>query len=282
MSTPLISVVIPCYNYANYIKEAIQSVINQSYKNIELIVINDGSSDNSHEIIQALAQEYKFLYVNQKNSGVTQTSQNGLDLARGEFIKFLDADDKIYPNFLANALNALKDPNTAFVYANADLMDENSNIRANKPCKNCVSGKIFDNLVQDCFINTTTSLIRTSALKNVGGFDTSINVQDYQIWLKMAQKYEVAYINQAFGAIRIHANNMSKRVEFNIAAIHKTYLLFKDNLVVQKKINQMYLLWFRQLSKTPNKQMAKEYMRLAFRYHWYNHKFYNSVFRTFF
>lgn len=103
---PLISVVIPCYNYDKYVEEAIRSVLNQTYKNIELIVINDGSTDNSNSVIRKLKEKYTFHYHSQSNKGIISTRNKGVDLAKGEYIIQLDADDALPNNYVSTLVSA--------------------------------------------------------------------------------------------------------------------------------------------------------------------------------
>ena len=284
MQSGLVSVIIPCYNYAQYVTAAIESVLAQTYKNIELIVINDGSTDNSARVIQALASKHGFKYAEHSNRGLTATCARGLDLARGEFVKFLDADDILSPDFISKTLAFLHaNPQYAMVYSRAFLIDKAGNkIQTNQnKCKNCVSGFIFKELVQDCFIILPTTLLRTQAARDAGGFELGIALQDYQLWLKIAKKYQIGFLDEALCFYRDHGVSLSKNHSFMINRVHQTYELFADEPCVQKKLRRVYPLWFRILSKTPDKPLAKKYMRLAFAHAWWSHKFWHSVIRTY-
>ena len=103
----LVSIIIPCYNASRYIKETINSVLAQAYQNFEIIVINDGSTDQSSEIIKTIKHDRIHL-VEQENQGVSFSRNNGIALAKGEFIVFLDADDILHPNFLERRIFTLK------------------------------------------------------------------------------------------------------------------------------------------------------------------------------
>ncbi|MGP1561262.1 MAG: glycosyltransferase family 2 protein [Helicobacteraceae bacterium] len=284
MQSGLASIIIPCYNYEKYVTVAIESVLNQTYKNIELIVINDGSTDNSAEVIQDLANKHGFTFIDQKNAGVTATCARGLDLAHGEFVKFFDADDILSPDFISKTVAFLQ-ANTqyAMVYSRAFLIDKAGNKIQTKQdnCKNCVSGFIFKDLVQDCFIVLPTTLIRTQAARDVGGFELGIALQDYQLWLKIAKKYQIGFLDEALCFYRDHGVSLSKNHSFMINRVHQTYELFANEPCVQKKLRRVYPLWFRILSKTPDKALAKKYMRLAFKSAWWSHKFWHSVIRTY-
>lgn len=121
MKNPLVSVIIPCYNYAAYVEEAIQSAINQTYKNIELIVINDGSTDNSDEIITKLQKKYNFIYHKQKNQGIVATRNKGISLAKGEYLVQLDADDWLDKTYIEETLRLAQKKSLDIVYTQAKV-----------------------------------------------------------------------------------------------------------------------------------------------------------------
>lgn len=107
----LVSVIIPCYNAEHFIKETVQSVLNQTYNSqlIEIIIVNDGSKDNSEKVIQELVNETSIRLINKPNSGVSDSRNKGLDYANGEFILYLDADDLLAPDFLEKRIQILND-----------------------------------------------------------------------------------------------------------------------------------------------------------------------------
>lgn len=95
--SPLVSIVVPCYNHANYVRETIESIVNQTYKNIELVVIDDGSTDNSVEIIQKLAKNYNFTFIYRPNKGLSATLNEGMNLSKGKyFCACACASDDLY------------------------------------------------------------------------------------------------------------------------------------------------------------------------------------------
>ncbi|MCD4600036.1 glycosyltransferase family 2 protein [Proteus mirabilis] len=100
-SLPLVSVIIPAYNAKKYLERAVNSVLNQSYKNVEVIIINDGSSDDTLSIIKKLSVLHKeIIFFSHENQGISKTRNKGIELAKGEYICFLDSDDTYEPNFL--------------------------------------------------------------------------------------------------------------------------------------------------------------------------------------
>lgn len=114
--SPLVSIVITCYNYADYVADAIESVLAQTYKNIELIVINDGSTDASGDIITKLQKEHGFRYVDNVNQGIIRTRNLGVSLAKGDYELQLDADDTLDPTYVEKCVNAALEHKADIVY----------------------------------------------------------------------------------------------------------------------------------------------------------------------
>ena len=126
---PLVSVIIPTYNAASYIRQTVESALNQTYRNIELIIMNDGSKDNSEEIILQLQKEdSRIRYQYKPNSGVSDTRNKGIALANGEYLAFLDADDLWKPNNLEKKIAAIQQTRKKWVFSNLEYIDE-----SNKP-----------------------------------------------------------------------------------------------------------------------------------------------------
>lgn len=119
MKKPTVSVIITCYNYDHYVGEAIQSVLQQTYSEIELIVINDGSTDNSDNIIRQLQKESNFTYYSQENLGVVKTRNNGVSVSNGEFVMQLDADDTLDESYVAECVEKVFMENLDIVYTQA-------------------------------------------------------------------------------------------------------------------------------------------------------------------
>ena len=114
----LVSIVIPCYNHAKYLGDTVQSALEQTYPNIEIIIINDGSSDNTQDIADALQKKHpeKIQVISQKNSGVSKARNNAIKQASGEYILPLDADDLIDKDMIASCLKSMKENNADIVY----------------------------------------------------------------------------------------------------------------------------------------------------------------------
>lgn len=117
----LVSIIIPCYNYAQYVEHAIKSVLEQTYQNIEIIVINDGSTDSSHAVISKLQKRHNFKYIKQENQGIIATRNKGVGLARGEYLVQLDADDLLDSLYIEKTLELAQKDKADIVYTQAHL-----------------------------------------------------------------------------------------------------------------------------------------------------------------
>lgn len=133
---PLVSVIIPAYNAQDYLERAVNSVLNQSYNNIEIIIINDGSSDNTLNIIEKLSNLHKeIIFLSHENQGISKTRNRGIELANGEYICFLDSDDTYEPEFLLDLLNQVIRNNDDFSYCLFNKVFSESDIRPSKVYK---------------------------------------------------------------------------------------------------------------------------------------------------
>ncbi|MFC3415900.1 glycosyltransferase family 2 protein [Algoriphagus hitonicola] len=178
----LVSVIIPCYNQANYLKETVQSVLKSSYEPIELIIVNDGSTDNSLKIAEDLAAQFPEVFVlSQKNSGVAVARNHGIQQARGEYILPLDGDDLISDQYIEKAVRVLQEnPSVKVVYAKAVKFDSSGTKAWNL--------KAFSRyaLARDNMIYVA-ALFRKKDWEACGGFseDMTMGREDWEFWIKM-------------------------------------------------------------------------------------------------
>ncbi len=239
----LVSIIIPCYNAEKYIEKTIQSVLNQTYTNWELIVVNDGSSDNSKQIIEDLASnENRLLVYNKKNTGVSDSRNYGLEKSQGEFIAFLDADDIWHNEYLEKQIDILLSTNSTLSYTATKLIDEFGN-ELNKQIRGENNPQLNDFLVQKFNYNTNPSGIvyKRSCFEKVSGFDIQLsNNADQDILIQMlSQGYSIGYIDEILWDYRIHNNNMSK----NVSTLEKDTLYLFHKCSKQKLFNSY---WFEQ------------------------------------
>jgi len=205
----LVSVIIPCYNAECYIAEAIESVLAQTYKPIEIIVVNDGSTDSSEEVIRSFKDQ--ILYKYQHNQGVSKARNSGFGLASGNYICFLDADDWFYPTNIENKIDCFKrNLQAGLVHSIVAVTDETLN-KVNKYLKGCAGKDITQSLINmelpiPCPSN---ALIKRSVLVEVGLFDVNLSTSaDFELWLRICQQFEIGMVTELGIKYRLHQTNM--------------------------------------------------------------------------
>ncbi|MDR0378929.1 MAG: glycosyltransferase [Candidatus Accumulibacter sp.] len=229
---PLVSVIISSYNHAPYVEASIFSVLKQSYSNIELLVIDDGSSDDSVARIQALQVHHDFDFRAQANKGLSRTLNEAIARAKGELIAPFGSDDVMCPDRIAIQVAYLRDkPEVGICGGNIRIIDA-----AGQPqgkVRHLPSRRLdFD----DVFLNrkpgvpAPTMLLRREALERVGGFDPEIRVEDLMIALKITHAgYFIDVLDEFLAFYRVHGKNTYKNRRFMTENALQTYAHFADH-----------------------------------------------------
>lgn len=233
-NNPLVTVVIPVHNGERYISETIDSVLNQSRINLELIIVNDGSLDASEKIIsEYVAKDKRISLVNQPKSGVSSARNSGLRLARGEFISFLDADDVMLENNLAIKTGFLANKTTAFgVTSCCELIDENS--RTTGIVKRGDENVSLKDVLywKGNYITIPSGIVfKTDFLKRNGGFNTDLsNNADQEIIMRLLNTQCTFHtIPQVTWYYRKHGHNMSSDLSLMERDTLKCYRLANEH-----------------------------------------------------
>jgi glycosyltransferase involved in cell wall biosynthesis len=208
---PLISVIIPVYNSEETIHQTIESVLNQTFSDFELIIINDGSTDSTLEIVSNIPDSRLSIY-SYPNSGVSITRNRGIQKAKGEYIAFIDADDLWTPDKLESQYLALQaSPDSGVAYSWIDYISESGEVIPGG-AKGSFNGDVFKSLLLADFVGTGSNpLIRASALAEIGNFDESINYsEDWDLWLRLAAHYSFVVVPQVSVLYRMRAGSLSK------------------------------------------------------------------------
>lgn len=228
----LISVIVPVYNGEKTIQETINSVLNQSVTDFELIIINSESTDSTLDIISQFKNPRIKIFSYSK-ANVAVNRNRGLKHATGEFISFIDADDLWTKDKLANHHKALQEnPKAAVAYSWTDAIDENSQFL--RACSRAQwEGNVYAKLLLDDFIgNGSNVTIRTEILREFGGFDESLtNAQDTDMWLRLAAKYDFVVVPKAQILYRILPYSMSS----DLVGLEKSNLLVIEKAFARKQ-----------------------------------------------
>jgi glycosyltransferase involved in cell wall biosynthesis len=225
MNQILVSVYITNYNYGRYIRKAIDSVLCQTLQDFELIIIDDGSTDNSKEIIESYADNPKIQIIYQQNKGLNITNNVALKIANGKYIVRLDADDYFERDALevmSNILNA--DDELGLVFPDYYLVDEDGNILYEEKRHSFEK----DVTLLDMPAHGACTMIRKSFLQSLGGYDEQFKCQDgYDLWVRFTAKYKVTNVNKVLFSYRRHGNNLTT----NEDKILNTRMAIKEKFV---------------------------------------------------
>jgi len=205
-----ISVIIPTYNSASYLPEAIESVLAQTYENYEIIVIDDGSTDNTKEVVVPYLDQIVFLQI--ENGGPAKARNHGIRYSIGDYVAFLDADDIWYPIKLDRQMTLFKkNPQYGLMYSDVSYARTYSSQKGrtfHSYCKHVKEGRIFSELLHECFIALSSVIVKRDCLERVGLFDENCELwQGYDLWLRIAFENQIGLVNEPLYYRRIHEEN---------------------------------------------------------------------------
>lgn len=227
-----VSIVMTSYNYADYIKEAIESVLAQTYTNWELVIVDDGSTDNSIEVINSYIQKDSriklFQHENGQNKGLSYSLKLGIEKAESEWIAFLESDDKFTPNSIEEKINTIKNnPNIDLLFTDLELFQDNEMISSFNKYFDYINTDFFNRSISQ-FINnfpiliTRMNLIPTfsvvilkkSIIENCDFFPPCKASVDYYLWAQLS-KHNIYYLNKKLTCWRLHSNSYINRDKHN-------------------------------------------------------------------
>ena len=250
---PLVSVIIPAFNSAKHLPCAIESALSQTYRNTQIIVIDDGSTDDTKNVIHTFID--KITYLRKNNGGPASARNYGIEKACGEYIAFLDADDYWLPEKLRDQVEFLAlNPELKIVHTNAWIIEETKTICPVFLNYKPSSGNIFEELFLKNRINLLTVMLKRECFNIIKGFDESrelIGLEDYELWLRMSLKFKIGYLDRILAVYRLHDNNISNEkrlVRSNLFLIEKFSHLFGSenynyNRLISEKKKLLYYRW---------------------------------------
>ena len=222
---PLVSVIIPNYNHAQYVGDAIWSVLTQEYRNFEIIVVDDGSTDNSREVIAQFGD--KVQYIHQKNAGLSAARNTGIKASKGVLIGVLDADDMYESIFLSTLVVTLQEnPDADGVYCGYQFVDHKNNLLPQIEARLVDHDKLYDALLDGNFFVPESIFLRRYVYDNIGLFDETLRAcEDWDVWLRVTKKYKIVHSPNILTRHRILPGSMStdpqRMLTYRLAVLKK-------------------------------------------------------------
>jgi glycosyltransferase involved in cell wall biosynthesis len=248
---PWVSVICTCYNHAAYVRESLLSVSKQTYANVELIVIDNGSMDGSVAVIEAFCQQYPdtVFIPNPTNWGLCRAFNQGLAIAKGQFLIDLAADDILLPNRIARQVERfLSLPGYyGVVFSNAAYIDERGQQTSyhypigpdGRSSEHVPTGDVFREVLSRYFINTPTMMMRRDMLTALGGYDETLSFEDFDFWVRSSRTYRYAYIDEVLTQKRRLPNSLGAQVVWrNNPILESTYRVCQKALLLCQNIDE--------------------------------------------
>lgn len=255
----LVSIVIPVYNGSQYLEKTVDSILAQDYQAIEIILVNDGSTDNSPQLIDILIERDSRIKVYHKaNGGVAAARNYGIDRAYGEFIAFCDQDDLWLPNKLTKQIPLFQNDNVGLVYSGA-IADYVGLNKQDKPLfDDKYRGDVFDKLIQVNMFTCCTAIVRKNLLQETKAFDDDLSlmgVDDWLAWLKLSLVCEFDFVPEHLAIHVFHGDNYSSNEE----KMHKAELVCLRKIEPLAERYKKEVDW-KEIKQNLNVRYAKSYI----------------------
>lgn len=244
---PKVSIIIPVYNGSNYLKEAIDSALNQTYEGVEIIVVNDGSKDNGKT--EAIAKSYgdRIKYYYKENGGVASALNYGIKVMQGDYFSWLSHDDVYFPEKIKTQIDTLKFYSYPVIfYSDFELIDENSDFLSIKRPKSLTKNKFRLSLITSLKMHGCTLLIPKECFEKYGNFNEKLlTVQDYELWFRFAKQYEFIHIPRVLIKSRLHKSQGSHKLSsIQVKEINLYYKWAIEKLLKEDNRNSKLYLKF--------------------------------------
>ena len=271
---PLVSVITPTYNRADFIGQAVQSALDQTYGHFEHLIVDDGSTDHTREVLAPFLEDERVQYFQQENQGQSVARNLALKHAKGEFICFLDSDNAWLPEKLATQLAVFSEsPEVDVVYGDNITINESGGELSRENMRR-YSGSIAFQMLKDNCVSMNTAMARRRCFDDMGGMSGKRRVaDDYDLWLRFSARYQFRYLPEYFAYYRVMEDQISsdKRARFdsNEAIIRDFRERFPDALPT-KHFDEAFAFFYtrkaRYLATTRERLEALKTLGRAFRY----------------
>lgn len=298
--TPRVSITMPVLNGERYISESIESILAQTFQDFELIVVDDGSTDRTAEIVRGFASRAQIKIVHHpQRQGIARSVNDGVRRSSGELIAFCDHDDAWLPNFLESQVSYLDEhADVGMVHSDFQMTDGDGNVivpsvAATRGSHARPSGHVFPQLFMDSFIVGNSVMIRKEIFETLGGFDESLRFGDYLLWMRIARHYKVDYVPKALTQYRQHAVQSTRslppadpdQASVGIQAIKKILELYPEargelgDRMIRRRLATLYFdvayRWFSERELRTTRMCLRKAIR-----HWPTHLRYYLFFAS--
>lgn len=256
MDNPLVSILVLTYNQKEFVEEGLSSLTLQTYPNLEFILVDDASNDGTSDWLRAseFSRDERFTFVyNETNIGISASLNKALKLSSGKYICIFASDDVLQPQKVESqvAFFELQQEQTALVYSDASIINQEgqtthpSFIEHIGRRKKAPSGDVFHELIKLNFIPTPAAMIRKNVLTELGGFNEQLPIEDYDLWLRIAELYDIQFLDDNLVLYREHdSNNIKKLKNWNLYKLMVFSLLKRKSAYLNLHINRcMYHLY---------------------------------------
>lgn len=274
MEQPLVSVIVVSYNHSKYIRENLDSIKAQTYPNIELIIADDASKDNSVEVFEAWLSENNYSAkknFHKQNTGLATTLNECLEMVSGKYVKLIAADDYLHPESIKKCVEKLEElgEDYGMVFTDTYIVNDKSKIIESVVDYSKFSSMSEEELKESLLINNIiaalTTLLSTKALRETGKYDSTFLVEDYYRWLKISEKYLISYIDEKLAYYRFHEYNISKEKSDRIRRETLLFRMMFDRKGILK--DQINFFFWEMYSRKRDRdiELLQEYFKYPFR-----------------
>jgi len=237
---PLISVIMPTYNRGGFISEAIESVLNQTWSNFELIVIDDGSTDGTRDQLEKYGSDGRFKYIYQENKGQSVARNRGLKEAEGGFVAFLDSDNIWLPDKLERQVEIVNENQDCDIFYGDCILINEEGAEISRKNMPRYSGNITKHLIKDNHVSMNTTLTRKKCFDDLGGLSGEVRVgDDYELWLRLSTKFRFKYTPGYFVKYRVMDDQIStdkyRRFDSNESVLQKFFEKYPESVAKAEK-----------------------------------------------
>ncbi|MBI3968033.1 MAG: glycosyltransferase [Chloroflexi bacterium] len=225
-SAPLVSVQLCCYNSERFLEETLQSVFAQTSSNWELVIVNDGSSDSTEQIVRRhLDAGWPITYHYQPNAGLAAARNKALELSNGRYVAFLDHDDLWAPTKLEEQISLFEtSPELGLVYSDCFFIETDGSIRCLiSQVMTLHRGWVFERLLENDFIQMLTAVVRRDVLTEVGPFKPYRIVEDHELFLRIAAQYQIDFVPSPLASYRLHPEQETRKYDVELRESWEMY-----------------------------------------------------------